>query len=36
MIGTIVKVIVDRPLGSYYPKYKDLFYPCRKNNSHHS
>ena len=27
MIGTIVKVIVDRPLGSYHPKYKDMFYP---------
>jgi tetratricopeptide (TPR) repeat protein len=27
MIGTIVKVMVDRPLGSYHPKYKDLFYP---------
>ena len=27
MIGTIVKVMVDRPLGSYHPKYKDMFYP---------
>ena len=27
MIGEIVKVIVDRPLGSYHPKHKDLFYP---------
>ena len=26
MIGTIVKVIVDRPLGSFHPKYKDMFY----------
>lgn len=27
MIGKKVKVIVDRPLGSYHPKYKDLYYP---------
>ena len=27
MIGQIVKVIVDRPLGSYHPEHKDLFYP---------
>ena len=27
MIGKIVKVTVDRPLGSYHPKYKDLYYP---------
>ena len=27
MIGQIVKVIVDRPLGSYHPEYKDLYYP---------
>lgn len=27
MIGDIVTVIVDRPLGSYHPKYKDLYYP---------
>ena len=27
MIGNIVKVIVDRPLGSYHPKHKDIFYP---------
>ena len=27
MIGEIVKVIVDRPLGSYHPKHKDLYYP---------
>lgn len=26
MIGNIVKVIVDRPLGTYHPKYKDLYY----------
>ena len=27
MLGKIVKVIVDRPLGTYHPKQKDLFYP---------
>lgn len=27
MIGSIVKVIVDRPLGSYHPKHKDIHYP---------
>lgn len=27
MIGHIVKVVVDRPLGSYHPKYKDIYYP---------
>ena len=27
MIGAIVKVTVDRPLGSVHPKYKDLRYP---------
>lgn len=27
MIGNIVKVIVDRPLGSCHPKYKDIYYP---------
>lgn len=26
MIGDIVKVIVDRPKGSYHPKHKDIFY----------
>ena len=26
MIGNKVKVIVDRPLGTYHPKYKDIFY----------
>ena len=26
-IGQIVKVIVDRPMGSYHPKHKDLYYP---------
>ena len=27
MIGKVVQVIVDRPLGTYHPKYKDLYYP---------
>ena len=27
MIGSIVKVIVDRPLGSRHPKYSDTVYP---------
>lgn len=27
MMGNIVTVTVDRPLGSYHPKYKDLYYP---------
>ena len=27
MIGNIVKVIVDRPLGSYHPVYQDMYYP---------
>jgi inorganic pyrophosphatase len=27
MIGKIVKVIVDRPLGSYHPTYKNIQYP---------
>ena len=27
MIGEIVKVIVDRSMGSYHPKHKELFYP---------
>lgn len=27
MIGDIVKVTVDRPLGSYHPEHKDIFYP---------
>ena len=26
MIGKIVKVIVDRPLGTYHPKHKNLYY----------
>lgn len=27
MIGDIVKVIVDRPLGSQHPRYKETYYP---------
>lgn len=27
MIGNTVQVIVDRPLGSYHPKHKDICYP---------
>ena len=27
MIGRMVKVVIDRPLGSYHPKHKDIYYP---------
>ena len=27
MIGDIVCVTVDRPLGSRHPKYKEMYYP---------
>ena len=27
LIGDIVKVIVDRPLGSFHPEHKDMYYP---------
>lgn len=27
MIGDVVKVIVDRPLGSFHPKHEDIYYP---------
>jgi inorganic pyrophosphatase len=27
IIGKIVKVIIDRPLGTYHPKHKDVLYP---------
>lgn len=27
VIGKIVKVIIDRPLGSYHPQHKELYYP---------
>ncbi len=26
MIGKTVKVIIDRPLGTYHPKHRDIFY----------
>ena len=26
MLGSIVRVVVDRPLGTYHPKHKDIFY----------
>lgn len=28
MIGKIVTVTVDRPLGSYHPEHKDMYYPA--------
>ncbi len=27
MIGKTVKVIIDRPLGSYHPEHKEIYYP---------
>lgn len=27
MLGEFVKVTVDRPLGTYHPKHKDIYYP---------
>lgn len=27
MIGSVVRVTVDRPLGSYHPQHKELYYP---------
>ena len=27
VIGSIVKVVIDRPLGSQHPKYMDMYYP---------
>lgn len=27
MIGSIVEVTVDRPMGSFHPEYKELYYP---------
>ena len=27
MIGEIVTVTVDRPLGSFHPEHKDMYYP---------
>ena len=28
MIGKTVRVVVDRPLGSYHPEHKSIFYTC--------
>lgn len=30
MIGNIVTVKVDRPMGSYHPEHKDMYYPINK------
>lgn len=27
VIGKIVKVTVDRPMGSYHPNHRDIYYP---------
>ncbi len=27
MLGRIVAVTVDRPMGSFHPKHKDIYYP---------
>ena len=27
VLGSRVRVVVDRPLGSYHPKHKNLYYP---------
>lgn len=27
MIGKVVKVTVDRPLGTYHPNHKEIYYP---------
>ena len=27
MIGDVVRVIVDRPLGSFHPEHKEMYYP---------
>ena len=27
VIGNTVKVTIDRPLGSYHPEHKDMYYP---------
>lgn len=26
-MNKIVKVVMDRPLGSYHPKHQDIYYP---------
>lgn len=27
ILGKNVKVIIDRPMGSFHPEHKDLYYP---------
>lgn len=27
LLGSVVQVVVDRPLGSYHPKHHDIYYP---------
>jgi inorganic pyrophosphatase len=27
MLGKTVTVVIDRPMGTYHPKHKDIFYP---------
>lgn len=27
ILGSVVTVTVDRPMGSYHPKHKDIYYP---------
>lgn len=27
MLGSVVSVVVDRPLGSYHPRHPDIYYP---------
>ena len=33
VIGSIVTVTVDRPMGSVHPKHRDIFYPIRRADS---
>ena len=33
MIGKKVTVKVDRPMGSYHPEHKDIFYPINASPS---
>ena len=32
-IGATVTVTVDRPLGSYHPEYKDMYYSIKSQRS---
>lgn len=27
MLGDVVRVTVDRPMGSFHPEHKDMYYP---------